>query len=136
MALGGRLSIVGSITILNILQIETCLTAFCALAVYSLICISAYRHREDQQHGQPGAHVQHATEPGARPDRRHHRGRRAGADAPGCVAAAPPPVSLDNQPTYNPSPPVLPDAPGGLNIDHLLKDLDVGDMDDVPDARP
>ena len=53
---------------------------------------------------------------------------------PDAPVAAPPPVSLDNQPTYNPSPLVLPDAPGGLNIDDLLKDLDVGDMDDLPDA--
>ncbi|KSJ98315.1 hypothetical protein APA24_21575 [Pseudomonas aeruginosa] len=53
---------------------------------------------------------------------------------PEAPIASPPPVNLDEQPTYNPSPLVKPEAPGGLNIDDLLADLDVGDMDDLPDA--
>ncbi|MBX6209532.1 hypothetical protein ISD46_33790, partial [Pseudomonas aeruginosa] len=53
---------------------------------------------------------------------------------PDAPIASPPPVNLGEQPTYNPSPLVKPEAPGGLNIDDLLADLDVGDMDDLPDA--
>ncbi|MBS9758896.1 hypothetical protein JR044_33425, partial [Pseudomonas aeruginosa] len=53
---------------------------------------------------------------------------------PDAPIASPPPVNLGEQPTYNPSSLVKPEAPGGLNIDDLLADLDVGDMDDLPDA--
>ncbi|RKG13963.1 hypothetical protein CKA47_36150, partial [Pseudomonas aeruginosa] len=53
---------------------------------------------------------------------------------PDAPIASPPPVNLGEQPTFNPSSLVKPEAPGGLNIDDLLADLDVGDMDDLPDA--
>lgn len=53
---------------------------------------------------------------------------------PDAPVATPPPLSLDNEPIYNPKTLVIPEAPGGLNIDDLLADLDVGDMDDLPDA--
>jgi hypothetical protein len=45
-----------------------------------------------------------------------------------------PPVTLGPMPSYTPPPLALPAAPGAISIDDLLADLDVGDMDDLPDA--
>ncbi|MFV3093498.1 hypothetical protein ACNJYG_23840 [Pseudomonas sp. GW6] len=45
----------------------------------------------------------------------------------------PPATNLGEMPSYAPPPLLLPEVPGGLNIDDLLADLDVGDMDDLPD---
>jgi len=53
---------------------------------------------------------------------------------PAAPVALPPPVSLDNQPTFDAAPLVKPEAPDGLNIDDLLSGLDVGDMDPLPEA--
>ena len=47
--------------------------------------------------------------------------------------ASPPPVNLGDAPTFSPPTLVMPSAPAGLNIDDLLADLDVGDMDDIPE---
>lgn len=44
-----------------------------------------------------------------------------------------PPVNLGPMPNYTPPPLVLPAAPGAVSIDDLLADLDVGDMDNLPD---
>ena len=46
----------------------------------------------------------------------------------------PPPVTLGEMPSYAPPALALPEAPAGLNIDDLLSNLDVGDMDSLPDA--
>lgn len=53
---------------------------------------------------------------------------------PNAPVALAPSVPLGNQPTYDPPPLAMPEAPSDLNIDDLLKDLDVGDMDELPDA--
>lgn len=45
-----------------------------------------------------------------------------------------PATELGPIPDYNPPPLSLPQVPGDLNIDDLLAGLDVGDMDDLPDA--
>lgn len=52
-------------------------------------------------------------------------------DAP--VASAPP-VNLGDAPTYDPSTLVIPSMPDTINIDDLLSDLDVGDLEDLPDV--
>jgi len=53
---------------------------------------------------------------------------------PNAPVALAPSVPLDNQPTYDPPPLAMPEAPSDLNIDDLLKDLDVGEMEELPDA--
>jgi hypothetical protein len=45
----------------------------------------------------------------------------------------PPTLELGNMPDYTPPALVLPSMPPALNVDDLLADLDVGDMDDLPD---
>lgn len=47
---------------------------------------------------------------------------------------SPPPLSLGDAPTFSPTNLVVPSAPADIDIDALLSDLDVGDMDDLPDA--
>jgi hypothetical protein len=43
-------------------------------------------------------------------------------------------IDLGDMPTYSPSSLVLPNMPDAVNIDELLADLDVGSMDEFPDA--
>lgn len=52
-------------------------------------------------------------------------------DAP---QASPPPLELDTLAPYTPPPLRVPDMPAAPSIDDLLAGLDVGDMDDLPDA--
>lgn len=57
--------------------------------------------------------------------------------APGRLAAPeanPPPVNVGDIPSYTPVGLVLPESPALINIDSLLGDLDIGDMDALPDA--
>ncbi|QLI49410.1 hypothetical protein vBPaeMUSP18_29 [Pseudomonas phage vB_PaeM_USP_18] len=44
-----------------------------------------------------------------------------------------PALNLGEPPTFSPPPLRMPDAPGDISIDDLLADLDVGDMDDLPE---
>lgn len=53
---------------------------------------------------------------------------------PEAPSVTPPSASLGDIPSYSPPPLVLPNLPEAPNIDDLLADLDVGDMDDLPDA--
>lgn len=53
---------------------------------------------------------------------------------PDAPVTSPPPVMLGPAPSYTPSSLVIPSAPSALDIDYLLNDLDVGDMDALPDA--
>ena len=52
---------------------------------------------------------------------------------PDAPEASPPPLNLGDMPSFTPSPLRIPEAPGGLSIDDLLADLDVGDMDALPE---
>jgi len=47
---------------------------------------------------------------------------------------AAPSVSLDAQPSFSPPSLLIPSMPAAVDIDGLLGDLDVGDLDDLPDA--
>ena len=53
---------------------------------------------------------------------------------PDIPQASPPPVTLGPMPGYNPPALHIPTMPDLINIDHLLNDLDVPDMDSLPDA--
>ena len=52
---------------------------------------------------------------------------------PDAPQATPPALNLDQLPGYTPAPLRIPESPGELSIDDLLADLDVGDMDDLPE---
>ncbi|MDH1865745.1 hypothetical protein N5D83_02790 [Pseudomonas chengduensis] len=52
---------------------------------------------------------------------------------PEAPSVTPPSASLGDIPSYSPPPLVLPNLPEAPNIDDLLADLDVGDMDDLPE---
>ncbi len=53
---------------------------------------------------------------------------------PDAPQAPQPALNLGEPPTFSPPPLVVPEAPAGLSIDDLLADLDVGDMDALPEA--
>src|SRR5690606_1686606 len=52
---------------------------------------------------------------------------------PDAPVAPTPALNLGEPPTFSPPPLRIPQAPGEINIDDLLADLDVGDMDDLPE---
>ena len=49
-------------------------------------------------------------------------------------SVTPPHISLDALPSHTPPSVALPSPPPGLNLDSLLNNLDVGDLDALPDA--
>lgn len=53
---------------------------------------------------------------------------------PNAPTVQPPAVDLGDMPAFDPPNLVLPNLPDGPNIDDLLADLDVGDLDDLPEA--
>ena len=52
---------------------------------------------------------------------------------PDAPVAPQPTLNLGDVPSFSPSPLVIPESPGDLSIDDLLSDLDVGDMDALPE---
>lgn len=46
----------------------------------------------------------------------------------------PPGANIGEAPTYTPTPLTMPTSPAEINIDDLLADLDIGDLDAIPDA--
>lgn len=51
-------------------------------------------------------------------------------------ALPPPPMALGTEPRFSPSSLNMPNAPDAPSLASLLSDLDVGDMDNLPDAPP
>lgn len=53
---------------------------------------------------------------------------------PGAPVAPVPDSNLGDAPSFTPPPLTMPEGPGGINIDDLLNDLEIGDLDEIPDA--